>query len=99
MEILLHFSSHGFPWSVIVDYTVKYFQKYQDTPKTRPPEEWTDPDSELVSTFLTLLLSNPLQYDVTTKTSQYVYDTRLSDEIYTNYNHEQTGVSMKLKLP
>ena len=51
------FANSNYPWNLILDYVVKYFEQYQDA----PPERWMSRDPERVTTYILMPSSKPVQ--------------------------------------
>jgi len=96
MGNLQHLSNLGYSWSFILDYIVKYFQKYQDA----LPDQWLSTDPEFVSAYITLPSSKPTQYTNSTvpKTTPRFVDTiQLSKEICLNHNTREKGCTYEVQ--
>jgi hypothetical protein len=92
-ENVQNLSTKGFPWANILDYIVKYFQKYQNASL----EKWSETDPELISTYVTLpatkpaLLSQGLIQPGGKRPNAASGTTPLHEQVCENYNRPGKG--------
>ncbi|TMC19541.1 MAG: hypothetical protein E6J34_15120 [Chloroflexi bacterium] len=97
-ERLFYLISLDYPWPAILEYIIAYFQKYQDT----LPDDWFNPDSNLISYHFALSPQRQVAVSVpaTTPTSnsrpklQNQSNPPIADEICVGWNR-QSGCQWK----